>query len=271
MSAIDKAIASIESGDEGALFSYQKVAAKWHCNRSTLSQRHQDLTQSNGVKSTQQQLLNPQQELDFVQYIEGLTKRELLPTREMIQNFAACIAKKEVRIRWVSRFLHYQKDKLTTKWTARMERNRHQADSQKRYTMYFDFLHQKMQQYEIEPENTYNMDEKGFLIGTTSRSKRIFSRALWERKEVTSAIQDGSREWITVVATICADESLLLPAIIFEGKRTLQSAWVDNIEARKHGVFLSTSPSGWTNDALGLAWVEQVFNRHTKEKARRRW
>jgi hypothetical protein len=119
--------------------------------------------------------------------------------------------------------------------------------------MYFDFLHQKMQQYEIEPENTYNMDEKGFLIGTTSRSKRVFSRALWERKEVTSAIQDGSREWVTVVATVCADESLLPPAIIYEGKRTLQNAWVDNIEARKHGVLLSTSPSGWTNDALGLA------------------
>jgi hypothetical protein len=44
MSAIDKAIASIESGDEGAPFSYGKVAAKWHCNRSTLSRRHQGLT-----------------------------------------------------------------------------------------------------------------------------------------------------------------------------------------------------------------------------------
>jgi hypothetical protein len=75
--------------------------------------------------------------------------------------------------------------------------------------MYFDLLHQKMRQYEIEPENTYNMDEKGFLIGTTSRSKRVFSRAIWERKEVTSAIQDDSREWITVVTTICADGSSL--------------------------------------------------------------
>jgi hypothetical protein len=90
-----------------------------------------------------------------------------------------------------------------------MERNRHQADSEERYTMHFDLLHQKMQQYEIEPENTYNMDKKGFLIGTTSCSKRVFSRALWERKEVTSAIQDGSREWITVVATICAGGSPL--------------------------------------------------------------
>ncbi|KAF1994961.1 hypothetical protein P154DRAFT_557001 [Amniculicola lignicola CBS 123094] len=28
----------------------------------------------------------------------------------------------------------------------------------------------------IDPRHTYNMDEKGFLIGVISRSKRIFSR-----------------------------------------------------------------------------------------------
>jgi hypothetical protein len=72
------------------------------------------------------------------------------------------------------------------------------------------------------------------------------------------------------VVIIYGDESPLPPAIIYEGKRTLQSAWVDDIEARKHGVLLSTSFLGWTNDVLSLAWVEQVFNRHTKEKTRRR-
>jgi hypothetical protein len=37
---------------------------------------------------------------------------------------------------------------------------------------------------------------------------------------------------------------------------------------------ISTSvivPTSYTNNALGLAWVEQVFNKHSKEKARRRW
>jgi hypothetical protein len=46
---------------------------------------------------------------------------------------------------------------------------------------------------------------------------------------------------------------------------------VDGIEAGKHGVFTSTSPSEWTNDSLGLAWIEQVSDTCTKEKARRRW
>jgi hypothetical protein len=35
--------------------------------------------------------------------------------------------------------------------------------------------------------------------------------------------------------------------------------------------FFATSPSGWSNNDLGLAWLEQVFDQGTKKKARRRW
>jgi hypothetical protein len=51
----------------------------------------------------------------------------------------------------------------------------------------------------------------------------------------------------------------------------LQSSWVDAIEARLHQVFVSYSASGWTNNDIGLAWLEQVLERHTAEKARRQW
>jgi hypothetical protein len=32
-------------------------------------------------------------------------------------------------------------------------------------------------------------------------------------------------------------------------------------------VFVSSSPTGWTNNNIGLAWLEQVFNHETKQKA----
>ena len=41
--------------------------------------------------------------------------------------------------------------------------------------MYFNLLHQKMEEYKIEPRNKYNIDEKGFLVGVISKSKQIFS------------------------------------------------------------------------------------------------
>jgi hypothetical protein len=38
-----------------------------------------------------------------------------------------------------------------------------------------------MDKYNILPENTYNMDEKGFMMGSIGKSKRVFSRQMWEK------------------------------------------------------------------------------------------
>jgi hypothetical protein len=70
------------------------------------------------------------------------------------------------------------------------------------------------------------------------------------------------------VDVICADGTEIDPTIIYEGKVALRNTWVDAVEAGKHPIFLGTSPSGWTNNDLGLAWIEQVFDRLTKKKAR---
>ena len=59
-----------------------------------------------------------------------------------------------------------------------MDSNRHNADSGDNYRQYFELLHNKIAGYELEPENNYNMDEKGFAIGVSGRSKRIFSKLL---------------------------------------------------------------------------------------------
>ena len=149
-----------------------------------------------------------------------------------------------------------------------MDSNRHNADSEDKYRLYFDYLHGKIDQYQIEPRHTYNMDEKSFLIGIIGRSKRIFSRRMWEKKEVTASLQDGSRAWITVLACICADGSALPPGLIYEAaNKGIQSTWVEEIKAGEHKVFITSSSSGWTNNDIGLAWLEQVFDRCTKQKA----
>jgi hypothetical protein len=114
------------------------------------------------------------------------------------------------------------------------------------------------------------MDEKGFLIGIIGRSKRIFSKAMYNRKEVREALQDGNREWITLLACICGDGSFLPPGLLFaSANSTLQSNWVEGIRVGKHKAFVSSSPNGWSDNEIGLAWLEQVFDRYTKAKARR--
>ena len=51
-----------------------------------------------------------------------------------------------------------------------------------------------MTQYDTEPRHTYNMDEKGFMIGVIGRKKRVFSREMWESREIKAALQNGSRK-----------------------------------------------------------------------------
>jgi hypothetical protein len=270
MAPIDDAIAAIESREAGEKFTYQSIADQFGVDRSTLSRRHKGCQAPREAEGLNRRLLSPQQELTLVKYIEDLTKRGLPPTRDMIRNFASDICHNHVGDGWVTRFLHRNHDHLISKWTAGMDRSRHNADSTAKYELYFDLLHGKIEEYGVMPANTYNMDEKGFMIGITGRSKRVFSRRQWEKREVRESLQDGSREWITVVAAVSAAGDRLPPTVIFPGSaNSLQSTWVDDVKAGKHDVFLTSTASGWSNNDLGLAWLEQVFNRCTKEKARR--
>jgi len=56
--------------------------------------------------------------------------------------------------------------------------DRHEADSAKSFEHYFSIVGKKMEEYDILPENTYNMDEKGFLLGRITKAKRVFPKAL---------------------------------------------------------------------------------------------
>jgi hypothetical protein len=215
LAPIDDAIAAIERLGQGAQFSYLKIADTYKIQHSTLRRRHQGKTQSLAHKAELQQNLSPQQEAKLVQYIEGLSERGLPSTREMVRNFGSAVAQEEVSEAWVTRFLKRNKANLTSKWTTGIDRNRHVADSEKRYRKYFELLYSKIRQHDVEAENIYNTDEKGFLVGIIGRSKRVFSKAVWERKEKTQALQDGSRERITVIAAVCADGNALPPALIF--------------------------------------------------------
>jgi hypothetical protein len=97
-----------------------------------------------------------------------------------------------------------------------MDATRHAANSYIKYKLYFNLLHSKMEEHKILPCNTYDMNEEGFMIGVIGRSKQVFTRSQWERKEVTVALQNGSRKRITTIAAICADGSSLPPELIYE-------------------------------------------------------
>jgi hypothetical protein len=65
-------------------------------------------------------------------------------------------------------------------------------------------LREKTEKYNIPFTNIHNFDEKGFLIGLSKSTKRIVSIEALQSKRLLGASQEGSREFITLIASTCA-------------------------------------------------------------------
>ncbi|KAF1360973.1 hypothetical protein EJ07DRAFT_81924, partial [Lizonia empirigonia] len=140
MGAIEDTIRAIESLEPGKQFSYTKIAATYGCSRSALSQRHQGVSTSCSTKAQNQQALHPQQEQELLRYIERLTRQGLPPTRPMIRRFALEIARSELGVHWVDRYIKRHQVDLISRWATGIDRSRHQADSQSKYSLFFELL-----------------------------------------------------------------------------------------------------------------------------------
>ncbi|KAF2818605.1 hypothetical protein CC86DRAFT_363944 [Ophiobolus disseminans] len=113
-------------------------------------------------------------------------------------------------------FLGRHKIELKTHRVKGKDRTCHKANSLLKYELYFAYLHKKIQKYHLRASDIYNMDEKGFYLRILTRLKRIFSKRLYEEGNIKANIQDGNREWIMLLACICADGLALAPALIYQ-------------------------------------------------------
>jgi hypothetical protein len=182
MTGINEARAEIENIPSGDEIPWQKIADKHGVVRSTLTRNVIGETRPQEDWTIAQRKLSPEQEEELVKYIINLTEHHLPPTRQMTANFASEIAQNTISNSWVTRFLEHHCNQLISKWTNPMTAERHKAESYTKYKEYFNMITEKIAQYKIEEENTYNMGEKGFMIGVIGKQKRVFAKSAFERK-----------------------------------------------------------------------------------------
>ena len=112
------------------------------------------------------------------------------------------------------------------------------------------------------------MDEKGFLIDVCNVIKRIVAVRQLKSKKLLGASQDRSREFISLLASICADSTALPPALIYEGKSgDLQDTWLEDYDSSVDEAYFAVSVKRWTNEDLGVSWLEKIFEPKTVKKA----
>jgi hypothetical protein len=105
-------------------------------------------------------------------------------------------------------------------------------------------------------EDIYNFDKTGFQMGVISTAKVITGA---ERSKPVS-VQPGNREWVTVIDCISSYGWSVPPVIIFEGK-VHQSTWY--LDTLPSDWVIGVSENSWTDNELGLTWLEHVFEKHT--------
>ena len=138
-------------------------------------------------------------------------------------------------------------------------------DGKASYQVYLD-QRRKDWRYDVK-SNIYNIDEKGF-IGWVAKQQRVFSKTAATSGALKGALQDGNREWITMLAGICADGTPLPPVLIYAGQQgQLQDTWVQDVDQTLHNCHFAASLSGWTNDAIALNYMEKLYEPATKAKA----
>jgi hypothetical protein len=78
------------------------------------------------------------------------------------------------------------------------------------------------------------------------------SRKAYEDGRCRQSTQDGSREFITLIACVSALSKVVPPTLLYKGQsKDLQDTWVDDL-TDSDDIYFGSTQNGWTNDAYGL-------------------
>ena len=120
-----------------------------------------------------------------------------------------------------------------------------------------------MKEYNIEPENTYNMDETGFSIEKIEAAHIIINSKI----HMAYQAQPGQQEWVSIIECICEDGSAVSPLMIFKGEN-LSTTWIPGCVYEDSNDWKFTCNSkGWTSNKHGLEWLVHCFEPCTRNKA----
>jgi hypothetical protein len=218
MDQYELALEALRSLKPGEKPNISLVARTYGVDRSNLSKRFRGITGSKEVQYNNQRLLSKEQSRALINWINQLTERGLPPTNSMLENFAREISGKEPGKNWATRWIKAHSDKVISCYSKGLDLDRKKADSAYKYTLYFKLIGQKSEQYNLTPDQIYNMDEKGFMLGVSTREQRIFTQRKYEQEGYKQHLQDENQEWITIISCICANGTTISPALIYIAK-----------------------------------------------------
>ncbi len=247
----------------------RRAAKIYNCAHTTITRRLRGATKSKRLAGAEQQLLTPIEEQTIVKWVIQYYKWGLSLGLKQIRQFAIAILLRKcpqpqgkdppLGLHWHHRLL--SRNPQIKRVIARgLDRTRASATLKiETLNEYFELYASLRQKYNIETEDIYNMDEKGFCMGAIQRSYVLIPVS---EKEAFLR-QDGNREWVSVIETISASGESLPSYIIFKAAYQ-QSTWFEKLN--NSSAKIATSSKGWTDNQLALLWLKQHFEIETAKR-----
>jgi hypothetical protein len=217
--------------------SIREASRRFNVPHSTLTDRYNGKLTRKDAHEHEQRLSAAQEEV-LVEWVKTVGRRGMPLTTSTLRDFASNICQVPVGTSWAKRFIARHPE-LKIRWTTGLEKCRAQSLNRTVVNEFFELIRDLIETHNIPPENIYNMDEKGVQLGIGKRIAALVDR---DQKNVYH-IEDGNRELVTIIETVCADGTSLHPCVIFQGRR-MRPEWgrVNPCNARyAHPCLLSLS------------------------------
>lgn len=250
------------------------AAIAFNVPRSTIYDRVKYEKKPRNQAHENDQNLTHAEEAELVRWITRLTISGYAPRYDTLRRLAEIIRERRVKTGanevpvtvhdkigqdWVSRFIQRHPELAGVRLRS-IDAARVKAASPERLQCWFDDLKKVLAEFNIKPENIYNMDESGFAIGEKEAGRVIINANIRQKFQA----KPGRQEWVTVVECVCADGSHVPPLVIFKAEN-LSTQW---IPASIHGNWrFNCNSKGWTSNEHGLDWLKRCFGPETQEKA----
>jgi hypothetical protein len=247
------------------LSSIRKAAEVFDVPRSTLTTRLNGITYRAETRANSHKLTTFEEQ-SLYEWIISLDDRGVAPRPDTVRDAANILLRTRgsdppttVGKNWVKKFVGRHPD-LSTRFSRSYDYRRALCEDEGTIRTWFNFVNATIEKYGIADEDIYNFDETGFALGLTATAKVITRRAV---------LQPGNREWVTTIEAINATGWALPPCVIFKGK-VFMAAWFNDTQLPSDWRF-AISDNGWTNDAIGLEWLQKTFIPSTTSQKKGRY
>ncbi|EED11943.1 conserved hypothetical protein [Talaromyces stipitatus ATCC 10500] len=250
---------------------FSKLSREYGVSRKKLSRRWHGLP-SRSTRPPTRRLLSLDQEKALILWIEYLDNIGAPPTNQQIEESANYLLGKDFSgpgeapragKNWVHDFIKRLPKQYVRIVQKPQEKERTVAEHYGEIERWFIDLELAIQQYKIRPQNLWNFNETGFIVGQ-EKDEAVVTAYPKTSKRVSSL---SSRESITVIEGINAEGKIIPPLLIPKGKVHLEE-WYRHI--KNDDWLVAPALNGFITDEIAFEWL-QHFNHFSRPGAFPDW